>query len=138
MNRSDLSQYISGKVIPGQEKLSILGQALNVSETWLMGFDVPLEYETSPVKSNEFTLTDSEKRLISYYRMMNELGKEAAITRIKELTYIPNYMQHSVGPISEISSSTKENTLFAAHEIEGSSKEDKDFDYNIIINGTDW
>lgn len=43
--RNDLSQYVSGKVEPGQEKLTILGLALNVSEAWLMGYDVPMERE---------------------------------------------------------------------------------------------
>lgn len=38
--KNDLSQYVNGKVEPGQEKLSILGMALNVSEAWLMGYDV--------------------------------------------------------------------------------------------------
>lgn len=41
LGKNDLSQYVSGKVEPGQEKLTILGLALNVSETWLMGYDVP-------------------------------------------------------------------------------------------------
>lgn len=39
--KNDLSQYISGKVQPGQDKLSILGLALNVNEVWLMGYNVP-------------------------------------------------------------------------------------------------
>lgn len=43
MNKSDISQYVSGKVEPSQEKLIILGMALNVTEAWLMGFDVPAE-----------------------------------------------------------------------------------------------
>lgn len=43
MNKSDISQYVSGKVEPSQEKLVILGMALNVAESWLMGFDVPME-----------------------------------------------------------------------------------------------
>lgn len=41
LGRNDLSQYVNGKVEPGQEKLSILSMALNVSEAWLMGYDVP-------------------------------------------------------------------------------------------------
>lgn len=41
MGRSALSQYVSGKVEPRQDKLSILSMALNVSEAWLMGYDVP-------------------------------------------------------------------------------------------------
>lgn len=45
MNKSDISQYVSGLVEPGQEKLFILSKALNVSEAWLMGYDVPRELE---------------------------------------------------------------------------------------------
>ena len=41
MNKSDISQYVSGKNEPGQEKLVVLGMALGVSEAWLMGLDVP-------------------------------------------------------------------------------------------------
>lgn len=40
LNRSDISQYVSGKVEPSQDKLSILSMALGVSEPWLMGYDV--------------------------------------------------------------------------------------------------
>ncbi|MBE6722758.1 MAG: repressor LexA [Ruminococcaceae bacterium] len=50
LNKSDLSQFVNGKVEPGQWKLTILGLALNVSETWLMGLDVPMERNT-PVES---------------------------------------------------------------------------------------
>lgn len=52
MNKSDISQYCSGKTEPNQEKLFILGNALNVSEAWLMGFDVPME--RTPLKQNLF------------------------------------------------------------------------------------
>lgn len=41
LGKNDLSQYVSGKVTPGQDKLTILGMALNVDEVWLMGYDVP-------------------------------------------------------------------------------------------------
>ena len=48
LGRSDLSQYISGKVEPRQDKLTILAEALGVTESWLMGFDT----EKEPVKLN--------------------------------------------------------------------------------------
>ena len=35
-----LSQYLAGTVNPKQDKLTVLGLALNVSEVWLMGYDV--------------------------------------------------------------------------------------------------
>ena len=43
LTKSDLSQYISGKVEPGSKKISILGMALNINEAWLMGYDVSME-----------------------------------------------------------------------------------------------
>lgn len=43
LGKSDLSQFVNGKVTPGQQKLTILGLALNVSEAWLMGLDVPMQ-----------------------------------------------------------------------------------------------
>ena len=53
MNRSDISQYVSGKVKPNQDKLFILCSALNVSEAWLMGFDVPMEQNVYMAKGIE-------------------------------------------------------------------------------------
>ena len=40
---SAISDYIKGKYEAKQDKLSMLARALNVSETWLMGYDVPKE-----------------------------------------------------------------------------------------------
>lgn len=48
MNRSDISQYVSGKVEPGQDKLVVLGKALGVDPVWLMGIDVPMQPSLSP------------------------------------------------------------------------------------------
>ena len=54
MAKNDLSQYVNDKVQPKQDKLSILGMALNVSEAWLMGYDVPMErYNLSPMSGTK-------------------------------------------------------------------------------------
>lgn len=42
LSKSDLSQFVSGTVIPGTKKLIILSMALNVSPAWLMGYNVPI------------------------------------------------------------------------------------------------
>ena len=49
LGKNTLSQYLSGKVEPGQEKLTVLCMALGVSEAWLMGFDVPIERNATPI-----------------------------------------------------------------------------------------
>lgn len=48
IQKSDLSQYISGKVEPKQDKLSVLASALNVSEAWLAGYEVPQDNSQAP------------------------------------------------------------------------------------------
>lgn len=75
LEKNALSQYVSGKVEPGQEKLTILGLALGISEAWLMGYEVPMERHTAPTvnaddgRSNEFIelfglLTADQKALV--------------------------------------------------------------------------
>lgn len=45
ISKSLLSQYVSGKIEPGDKRLFILSKALDVSPVWLMGYDVPQEPE---------------------------------------------------------------------------------------------
>lgn len=52
LSKTDLSQYVNGKVIPGQKKLYVLAKALNVSEAWLLGYDVESERITDKVRDN--------------------------------------------------------------------------------------
>ena len=65
MNRSDISQYVSGKVEPSQDKLTILGLALGVDPVWLMGIDVPMNSE----------LSSDESELLQLYRSVNAGGQ---------------------------------------------------------------
>lgn len=89
INKSDISQYLSGKVKPGQEKLSMLGMALDINETWLMGYDVPKEKQFTVEKS---TLSIEESLLLKKFNSLNDLGKSEAIKRIEELTFIDRYV----------------------------------------------
>lgn len=55
LNRNDLSQYVSGKTKPGQDKLTILSLALRVDEAWLMGYDVSSDSKLKqPTITNDF------------------------------------------------------------------------------------
>ena len=40
ISKTDLSQYVNGKTSPGQKKLYLLAKVLNVSEAWLLGYNV--------------------------------------------------------------------------------------------------
>lgn len=51
--KNTLSQFVSGERIPRQDKLFILAHALDVSEGWLMGLDVPMERQHPVLFSHE-------------------------------------------------------------------------------------
>ena len=48
IDKSKISSYMSGRYKAKQDGVYLLAQALNVSEVWLMGYDVPLE--SIPIK----------------------------------------------------------------------------------------
>ena len=81
MNKSDLSQYLSGKTTPGQFKLSLLALALNVSEGWLMGLDVPMERATEVPTG----WTDGQEELIRLFNQLNDEQKKLVLDLIKNL-----------------------------------------------------
>lgn len=48
--KSAMSQYMSGKFKPKQNRTYLIAKALNVNEAWLMGFDdVPMERVEEPI-----------------------------------------------------------------------------------------
>lgn len=72
--KSAMSQYCRGSFAPKQDRTGAIAEALNVSEAWLMGFDVPMERKapTSPEEGRRFDevselfgrLTATEQALI--------------------------------------------------------------------------
>lgn len=95
LGRNDLSQYISGKVSPGQEKLTVLALALNVSEAWLMGFDVPMERidpellqlqkESRKNFAEKWNIQYYEKQLLKYFTQLIDENKKRAIQYTENL-----------------------------------------------------
>nr|DAX64690.1 MAG TPA: repressor protein [Caudoviricetes sp.] len=59
LGKSALSQYVNGVQAPDQKKLALLALTFDVSEAWLMGYDVPRERDvkTEP----EYTSSDLRK-----------------------------------------------------------------------------
>jgi transcriptional regulator with XRE-family HTH domain len=47
-----ISYYLSGKTTPRSDKLYLIAQALDVSEAWLLGYDVPMA-RTDDQKRND-------------------------------------------------------------------------------------
>lgn len=53
LSKNALSQYVSGKVEPGQRKMFILAQGLGVNVAWLMGFDNVPKRKTTPAAEDK-------------------------------------------------------------------------------------
>ncbi len=56
LTKTDLSQYISGKTEPKQNKLYVLALALNVSESWLMGLNTPMKRSSPESRTSDNTV----------------------------------------------------------------------------------
>ncbi len=77
LGKTALTQYVSGKIIPRQDKLTILGLALDVSEVWLMGYDVPMEKKLRP---------SPQKRMSAAKSSLNYLINLATIRKRQSCT----------------------------------------------------
>lgn len=90
LGRSDLSQYVSGKVEPGQEKLTILALALNVSEAWLMGFDVSEKRASGNAESVDlWSRVSADPKLVSAlekYLSLPQDKKDVLLTLVDMLS----------------------------------------------------
>lgn len=91
LGRNDLSQYVSGKVAPRQDKLSVLAAGMGVDEAWLMGYDVPMYVHDSQVDASvDVTISAVEKEVIMAYRAAMPVIKDAVhrLLDIDDLTLI--------------------------------------------------
>lgn len=79
--KSAISQYISGAFEPKQDRIYIIAKALNVSEAWLMGYDVPMERQKSI--PDEKKLTEEEKILLDLFRRVPEDTQQLVLQMIR-------------------------------------------------------
>ena len=57
--KSSMSMYLSGERSPRQKRLSQIAEKFNISEAWLMGYDVPMERTDS---LSDESLSHKDKR----------------------------------------------------------------------------
>ena len=70
--KSSLSQYLRGDFEPKQDRIYLIAKALNVSEAWLMGFDVPMDRAKEKNSPDQIKLTEGEKMLLELFRQIPE------------------------------------------------------------------
>ena len=70
LSKGGISNYVMGRYEPKSDIISKLAKALNCSEMWLMGYDVPMERQQST--PDELKLTEGEKMLLDLFRQIPE------------------------------------------------------------------
>lgn len=134
-NRATIYRYESDDI----ESLPItiikpLAKALNVTPAWLMGWEeggqTLEEWEEEIEATEHLTLGLLEEnigkdavKIIEYYLLLNEIGKEEAIKRIEELTFVERYKAKEVKP-------KRKWITFKTEDIE-----DELFSYNASVDG---
>ena len=82
--KSAMSQYFSGRITPKNDRLYLIGEALDVSPVWLMGKDVPMR-ETSHNNNAVSTETAKEKLALLLFRNLNDAEQDYVISSLKGL-----------------------------------------------------
>lgn len=94
VSRQTIQRYESGVItnIPS-EKIELIAKALDVTPGYLMGWEdekIVFRYEIS----NDNKHYETQKRLLKYFENLNSIGKEEAVKRLEELTYLPKYTEN--------------------------------------------
>lgn len=84
-----MCHYIKGDYEPRQDRIEAIAKALNVSEAWLMGYDVPMDRQEyySLSKENppsaEPELTEGEREFLKLFRMLPEQEQRLYIEMLR-------------------------------------------------------
>ncbi len=136
------TDWVKGNVYPRIDKIELLANYFGIEKSDLV--------EDRARCASKISVTQDEAELLNDYNMLSDNGKEEALKRVRELTYIPKYQKlPTLQPTdSEIGESadvdTRLSQLFdptlisdyrgtagdpdlvkAAHVCEGASEEDK-------------
>lgn len=80
--KSSLCLYLKGAYEPKQDKIFKMAKVLNVSESWLMGYDVSIgNEELTPTA--QIDLTECEKVMLKLFRQIPESQQQMLIRVVR-------------------------------------------------------
>lgn len=99
LSKAQISQYVNGVYEAKQAALYKLAVALNVSEPWLMGHDVPMgrllqskvKEQASMIEQVKLYFGAETAEAVNLFAQLNENGKRKAIENLQDLTAIEKY-----------------------------------------------
>lgn len=76
LNKSSVSRYLSGQMIPRSIAIGKMATALGVSPTWVLGYDVTMDgKEIRHIDLGQLTEVNQEK-LMAYYQALLDTQEE--------------------------------------------------------------
>lgn len=117
ISKSMISEYLSGKYIPKQDNIYKIAKALDVHESWLLGYDIPMNKVKDfkgEVKSDSLedfitimfmdqlsTLSDKDTETTLLYRNiynglrnLNASGVRKVLDYIEDLNHVDTYVEN--------------------------------------------
>lgn len=85
IGKSAMSQYVNGGLVPRQDRTLFIAKALNVSEPWLMGFDVPMERTSEDTKTAPNSEDGLAAEAIRLFRSLPEDKRRQALEFLRFL-----------------------------------------------------
>ena len=71
LNKSTVSRYLSGQVIPRSNAIGAMANALSVSPAWVLGYDVNIKGEVLQPEIEMYKLNqENQARLMAYYQAL--------------------------------------------------------------------
>ncbi len=123
----NLNSYIDKSGKTQLEIANTIGVSPQTFNTWCKGIAIPRMGKVQALadyfhinKSDlieERTAEPNTPKIMTFYEQLNDLGKHEAEKRVEELTYFPQYSANQVN---------------AAHAIAGASKEEQQYDEDIM------
>ena len=120
INKGALSSYLSGRYKPKQDNIYLLAKALDVSEAWLMGYDVPIERK----EFFSMQVSKKEKDLLVQFNTLNSSGQDKAIDYVADLADNPKYQKEDA--VQEASAPYIPEVLAAHHPTGKLDDEDRE------------
>lgn len=101
LSKAQISQYVNGVYEAKQQALYKLAVALNVSEAWLMGHDVPMgrllvsksQEQTTMFEQVQLYFGSEAVEMMQLFLQLNEQGKKRAIQSVSDLIEIEKYIK---------------------------------------------
>lgn len=80
--KGGISNYVTGRYEPKSDVINKLAKALNCSEMWLWGYDVPMD-RVNNTPPEEPVLSEGEKILLDLFRQVPEEQQQLVLGMIR-------------------------------------------------------